>query len=321
MTDPADTSSRTAAETLPDAYAPRVARIRGAMEAGDTVLAGRLAEELHHHVARERGALHPEALRAQEVRAYVAAVGGDCLRAADLFTASAAAWAGLGASEQWAASRNAEVCRRRAESAAAAPSAPSGAPTASAAGRRPPGCPSPARAFGRGAVVAVVLATALLSGAADAGPRAYLGPGPWPAPDDQPTAPAVVGTLERSAQSASPAPGPVPPPPEATAASPVPAPDAGPGGEQGSPTADPDDGGPRAGRTPVPSPGRRPGSPAAAPRPRPAPGAGAASGGRPAASGADPCDTARAYGGGLLGPLIELCHRAAGASGTRSPVR
>ncbi|MEU3574791.1 hypothetical protein AB0E96_41310, partial [Kitasatospora sp. NPDC036755] len=153
MTDPADASSRTATETLlPAAYAPRVALIRGAMEAGDTVLAAHLAEELHRHVALERGALHPEALRAQEVRAYVAAVGGDSLRAADLFAATATAWSDLGASEQWAASRNAEVCRRRAESAAAAPSAVR-------VTWRPAVCPSPVRAFGRGTVVAVVLAT------------------------------------------------------------------------------------------------------------------------------------------------------------------
>ncbi|MFF2750278.1 hypothetical protein ACFVVA_32665 [Kitasatospora sp. NPDC058048] len=312
MTDKADTSPRTAGETLPTAYAPRVALIRGAMEAGDTVLAARLAEELHQHVALERGALHPEALRAQEVRAYVAAVGGDPRRAAELFSVAATAWAGLGASEQWAASRNAEVCRRRVESAASAPSA---VPVA----RRPPGCPSPARAFGRGTVVAVVLATALLSGAADAGPRAYLGTGPRPVPDDQPVAPAVLGALERSAPSASLAPGPVPPPPDPAGAEPVPAPDAGPAGEQEDPAADPDGGGPRAGRTPLPGPGRRPGLPAGGPRPRPAPDAVRPSGGQAGGTGSDPCAAARVYGGPLLGSLVELCHRAAEASGKRPP--
>ncbi|MFF2119564.1 hypothetical protein ACFVXH_19775 [Kitasatospora sp. NPDC058184] len=312
MTDTADTSSRTAAERLPAAYAPRVALIRGAMEAGNTALATRLAEELHRYVALERGTLHPETLRAQEVRAYVAAVGGDPLRAADLFAVAATAWAGLGASEQWAASRNAEVCRRRAESAAAAPSA---VPLAVPVARRPPGCPSPVRAFGRGTVVAVVLATALLSGAADAGPRAYLGMGPRPVPDDQPVAPAVVGVLERSAPSASPVPVPVPSPSELATAEPVPAPDAGPAGDQEDQAADQGDGGP--GRTPVPSPGRRPGFPAAGSRPRPAPEAGRPSGGQ--AADADPCAAAGAYGGQFLGSLVELCHRAAGVSGKRSP--
>ncbi|MFF4381775.1 hypothetical protein [Kitasatospora sp. NPDC001547] len=315
MTDPADTSSRTAAEKPPAAYAPRVALIRGAMEAGDTALAARLAEELHHRVVLERGARDPEALRAQEVRAYVAAVDGDPWRAAELFTAAAAAWAGLGASEQWTASRNAEVCRRRAESAAAAPSA---VPAA----RRPPACPSPVRAFGRGAVVAVVLATALLTGAADAGPRAYLGTGPRPAPDEQPVAPAVMGALQRSAPSASPAPGPVQPAPEPTVAEPAPAPDAAPAGEPedaaADPGEDPGEDGPRAGRTPVPSPGHRPHLPAAGPRPRPAPDAGRPPGGQAAEADTDPCATARAYGGRLLGPLVELCDRAAGVSGGRT---
>ncbi|MEV7188742.1 hypothetical protein [Kitasatospora sp. NPDC093102] len=310
MTDTTDTPSRTADETLPAAYAPRVARIRGAMEAGDTALATRLAEELHHHVALERGALHPEALRAQEVRAYVAAVGGDPGRAADLFTVAATAWAGLGASEQWAASRNAEVCRRRVQLPASAPSA---VPVAG----RPSVCPSPARAFGRGTVIAVVLATALLSGAADAGPSAPLGTGPRSVPDDQPVAPALVGALALSARSTSPAPGPVPHPSEPVGGESVPAPDAGPADEQEAPAADPGGGGPRAGRTPVPGSGRRPDSPAAHPRPLPAPGAVRPSEGWAAEAGADPCAAARAYGGRLAGSLAELCHRAAGASGKR----
>ncbi|MEU1285125.1 hypothetical protein [Kitasatospora sp. NPDC005856] len=319
MADTADTSSRAAAEALPAAHAPRVAVIRGAMEAGDTALAAHLAEELHRHIALERGALHPDALRAQEVWAYAVAVGGDPQRAAHLFAAAATAWAGLGASEQWTASRNAEVCRCRAEAAASAPSAVPVArrlPIRPFVRPSPAPAPSPARAFGRGAVVAAVLAAALLSGAADAGPRAYLGTGPGPVPDDQPAAPAVIGALELSAPSASPVPSPVPPPPEPAGAEPVPTTDAGPAGEQTDPADDPGEGGSRAGRTPVPGPGWRPGSAAARPRPRPAPDAVRPPGGRPAEAGTvDPCAAARAYGGQLLGPLVELCQRAAGASG------
>ncbi|MFG2913721.1 hypothetical protein ACGF0D_12620 [Kitasatospora sp. NPDC048298] len=304
MTDPTDTSSRTAAEKPPAAYAPRVDLIRGAMEVGETVLAARLAEELHQHVALERGATHPEALRAQEVRAYVAAVGGDPGLAADLFTGTATAWADQGASEQWAASRNAEVCRRRVELLESEPSAEAGA-------GRPPLYPSPARAFGRGAVVAVVLATALLSGAADAGPRAYLGMGPRPALDDQPVAPAVVGALKHSAPSASPAPVPAPPPPEPTAAEPVPTPEAVPTEEQETPAAEPGEDGAR--------PGQRPHFPGAHPRPRPAPSTARPPGGPAADANTDPCAAARVYGGQFLGSLVELCQRAAGASGRRSP--
>ncbi|WP_316528471.1 hypothetical protein [Kitasatospora brasiliensis] len=302
------------AETLPEVYAPLVALIREAMEAGDVDLATHLAEELYQRVVRERGALHPEALRAQEVRAYVAAVGGDPQRAADLFTGAAAAWAGLGAVEQWAASRNAEVCRRRAELVASEPQV---VPVLPAARRRPAVSPSLTRVFGRGTVVAVVLATALVTGATEVGQLGRFGADQRVASDDQLVVPALVAALDFSVPSDSWDPdleadlteeAEDEPAPEAKDAVPA----------DGQEAADPDGDASQAGRAQAPGSGRRHDAPAAHPRPRPAPGAGHSSGGHAGPTDAELCATARTYGGQFLGSLVDLCQRAAGVSGKRS---
>ncbi|MFE4516969.1 hypothetical protein ACFRMQ_22555, partial [Kitasatospora sp. NPDC056783] len=66
-----------------------------------------------------------------------------------------------------------------------------------------------------------------------------------------------------------------------------------------------------------PRAGRRHDAPAVHPRPKPAPDAGGPSGGQ-GADAAELCATARTYGGQYLGSLVDLCQRAAAASGKRS---
>ncbi|MDH6710771.1 hypothetical protein P3T27_007522 [Kitasatospora sp. MAA19] len=301
------------AEVLPAAYAPRVARIRAAVESGDGTLAARLTEELRQDIEARRGAGHPEVLRAQEVQAHVAAAGADWVRAGELYAEAAAAWASRGAWERWTAERNAEFCRRQAR--VATPTLVS-SPAAGGSSGWPP-----ARVLGRGTVVALGVLAALLAGAVSSIPPSR--PDDVALPDQQVVAPVLVGALQGDAR-----PAPMPTPVQPSATLPVsppptfgepglveePAPEGG-ADVQGSGPADDGPVRPRPGRTPALSGRSDHGGPASAPRPQPGPvpePAAPASGG-----GTDPCGAARQVGQ-LPGSLVELCQRAAGMSGRRS---
>ncbi|MFG2821706.1 hypothetical protein ACGFX4_20025 [Kitasatospora sp. NPDC048365] len=109
---------------LPSAYASQIERVRLAVADGDFALAVTLADELQQRAAAESGALHPDALNAQELRAHVSFCCGDFATAADIYSASAIAWAAQGLGGETVAARNAEHCRWRAEAAGAVPGSP-----------------------------------------------------------------------------------------------------------------------------------------------------------------------------------------------------
>ncbi|SOB88512.1 hypothetical protein SAMN06272789_6797 [Streptomyces sp. 1331.2] len=290
---------RGAAERVPEAYAPRISRIRSAVAAGEFALAGRLAAELHQRIAAARGDLHPEALRAQEVHAHVAALGGDFVQAADIYTAAAAGWASRGAAaERWTASRNAAACRQRAASTVRSRS--DWLLWTGVSGRR--------------AVIASVLVAALFSAATSSSPPTRLAAAQRPAADGRPVAPDPAPTAPSTPSPTVAAPRELPP---AASVS-------GPTAEL-EPTAQPttsadEPAGYRVrpgnarpgGRTPGPSAAPRQERTAPDPRPVPGPAPDTAAG-----SGTDPCAAARQFGR-LPDSLLALCHRAAGVAGRRS---
>ncbi|MFJ1706270.1 hypothetical protein [Kitasatospora sp. NPDC088346] len=150
-----------AGEEWPAPWSPRSRRIAGAVRwavrLGELADAERIAAELHQDVAAERGPEHPEALAVREIRAYLAHLGGDHLRAARLYREVAALWAGSGASAYRTATANA-----RASDALAAAAARPGAPTPGA--RNPAAVPVATLGPTLGVLAATGRAVAALAG-------------------------------------------------------------------------------------------------------------------------------------------------------------
>ncbi|WP_371493538.1 hypothetical protein OG871_38745 [Kitasatospora sp. NBC_00374] len=302
---------------------PAMRRIGAAVRAGRTAEAWQLAEQLQHELAAEAGPEHPDVLRVQEVRAYLAHRSGDHRLAARLYRETAAVWSLTGALAYWHTTINARVCEALAARQAAAGPAPGTAVAASAgvpAGhlRRGPGAAARTAASGaralsapaarRSAVLALVVAAAVVTGAERIAPERGR---TERITASELTAAPVLQALEH-------APVPMPEPaatPLGQAAAPIPTPPPAPEPEP-EPEPEPDD---------ALEPEYRgadvaPGPPAAPSRSRPARSSGRASGPtrprepkpphskQPPFAPADVCAQGGRYG--LPGNLVDMCRKA-----------
>ncbi|GAA4838998.1 hypothetical protein GCM10023235_12850 [Kitasatospora terrestris] len=220
---------------LPEAYRRDAERVRSAVRARDYEGAVVLADGLQQRVAAERGALHPDALRAQELRAHVSVCRGDFASAAEIYSASATAWAARGFGADTAAARNADYCRRKVLAAGAAVGLDSVRPEGGRRGRRGPVRKETVQGVRRGTGALALACAGMLVGFAFGGganrevdlrsrPTAGVTAGAGPvapvlmevldkAPEPVPRAsPGGTGRVEDQTPAPAPAPAPVPVP-------------------------------------------------------------------------------------------------------------
>ncbi|WP_329492546.1 hypothetical protein OG618_37790 (plasmid) [Kitasatospora sp. NBC_01246] len=289
-------------EPLTTPWFLRSRQIAAAVRLGELAEAVQIAEELHQDVAAERGTEHPEALAVQEIRAYLAHLGGDHLLAARLYRETAAAAGRAGAPAYWTATINAQAS----EALANGPARPGALALAALRAVSATGRAAAAPAGRRTVVVALVAAAVLAVAAVPPTDRSDVRPQAG-APLELATAPVLLALEQTPAVPA------VPPLP-----APAPGPTAGPAPvvEETEPEHEDDQAQdadqavrPAAPRKPTPKPSRGTGPGGQVPRPQPQASAQQPADPAPGGQG-DVCSAGSQHG--LPQYLVDLCRQAYG---------